>query len=40
MSEPEIGGREPVTVEVVGRRDLLVVPLRPLAEPAVLRRLA
>jgi len=33
-SEPKIGGREPVLVELVARRDLLVAPLRPLAEPA------
>jgi hypothetical protein len=33
-NEPKIGGREPVLVELVARRDLLVAPLRPLAEPA------
>ena len=39
-SEPEIGGRAPVVVDCRGRRELLVVPLRALEEPAVLRRLA
>jgi hypothetical protein len=33
-SEPKIGGREPVLVELVARRDLPVAPLRPLAQPA------
>jgi hypothetical protein len=37
MSDPEIGGREPIAVEVEARQDLLVVRLRAHQAPAVLR---
>ncbi len=40
MTEPEIGGRAPIAVEVTSRRELLVVRLRALEGAAVLRRLA
>ena len=39
-SEPEIGGRAPVRRRCGGRQDLLVVRLRAVQEPAILRRLA
>ena len=40
MREPEIGGREPIVVDVVAGETCLGVPLRALQEPAVLRGVA
>ena len=39
-AQPEIGGRAPLAVDVEAGKSLLVVRLRALKEPAVLRRLA
>ncbi len=39
-TEPEIGGRQPLAVDVEAGKELLVVCVRALEDPAVLRRLA